>query len=99
MIYLRARPKRAAEVTRLDGLLQRERRACEVCQGDGQIKVEMHFLPDFMFNVMSAKVRYNRETLEILYKGKTIADVLNRRRSAPVPRRDPRHQATFEYAH
>ena len=51
---------------------------CEVCQGDGLIKVEMHFLPDVYVpcDVCHGK-RYNRETLEILYKGYTIADVLN----------------------
>ncbi|MEO7066618.1 MAG: excinuclease ABC subunit UvrA [Rhodanobacter sp.] len=50
---------------------------CEVCQGDGLIKVEMHFLPDVYVpcDVCHGK-RYNRETLEILYKGYTIADVL-----------------------
>ena len=51
---------------------------CEVCQGDGQIKVEMHFLPDFYVQCDECQGRrYNRETLEILYKGKTIAEVLN----------------------
>jgi excinuclease ABC subunit A len=50
---------------------------CEVCEGDGLIKVEMHFLPDVYVpcDVCQGK-RYNRETLEILYKGYTIADVL-----------------------
>jgi excinuclease ABC subunit A len=50
---------------------------CEACQGDGLIKVEMHFLPDVyvMCDVCKGK-RYNRETLEILYKGKNISDVL-----------------------
>ena len=50
---------------------------CETCQGDGLIKVEMHFLPDMYVPCDSCHgKRYNRETLEIHYKGKTIADVL-----------------------
>ena len=51
---------------------------CEACQGDGLIKVEMHFLPDIYVpcDVCKGK-RYNRETLEIRYKGKTIHEVLN----------------------
>ncbi len=50
---------------------------CEACQGDGMIKVEMHFLPDIYVpcDVCHGK-RYNRETLEIQYKGKTIHDLL-----------------------
>jgi excinuclease ABC subunit A len=50
---------------------------CETCQGDGLIKVEMHFLPDMYVpcDVCHGK-RYNRETLEIHYKGKTISDIL-----------------------
>ncbi|MCX7821714.1 MAG: excinuclease ABC subunit UvrA [Brevinematales bacterium] len=50
---------------------------CEACQGDGVIKVEMHFLPDVYLTceVCNGK-KYNRETLQILYKGKSIADVL-----------------------
>ncbi|MCH2392887.1 MAG: ATP-binding cassette domain-containing protein, partial [Nitrospinales bacterium] len=50
---------------------------CEPCQGDGVLKVEMHFLPDVFVTceVCNGK-RFNRETLEILYKGKNIADVL-----------------------
>lgn len=50
---------------------------CETCQGDGLIKVEMHFLPDMYVPCDSCHgKRYNRETLEIYYKGKNIADVL-----------------------
>ena len=51
---------------------------CEACQGDGVIKVEMHFLPDvFVTCEICQGKRFNRETLEILYKGKNVADVLN----------------------
>lgn len=51
---------------------------CEACQGDGLKKIEMHFLPDVyvMCDVCHGK-RYNRETLEVKYKGKTISDVLD----------------------
>ena len=51
---------------------------CEACQGDGIIKIEMHFLPDVYVpcEVCGGK-RYNRETLDVHYKGKTISDVLN----------------------
>ncbi|MGB0910251.1 MAG: excinuclease ABC subunit UvrA [Nitrospirales bacterium] len=51
---------------------------CETCQGDGLIKIEMHFLPDVYVTCDACKgQRYNRETLDVLYKGKTIADILN----------------------
>ncbi len=50
---------------------------CEACQGDGTLKIEMHFLPDVYVKCDVCKgKRYNRETLEIKYKGKTISDVL-----------------------
>lgn len=51
---------------------------CEACQGDGQIKIEMNFLPDVYVDCEECKgKRYNAETLEIMYKKKNIADVLN----------------------
>jgi excinuclease ABC subunit A len=51
---------------------------CEACQGDGVIAIEMHFLPDVYVTCEQCKGRrYNRETLEIKYRGKSIADVLN----------------------
>jgi len=50
---------------------------CEACQGDGVIAIEMHFLPDVYVTCEQCKARrYNRETLEITYRGKSIADVL-----------------------
>ena len=50
---------------------------CEKCQGEGENKIEMHFLPDIMVKCESCHgQRYNQQTLEVFYKGKTIADVL-----------------------
>jgi excinuclease ABC subunit A len=51
---------------------------CETCKGDGQIKIEMHFLPDVYVPCETCKgARYNRETLEVRFKGKNISDVLD----------------------
>jgi excinuclease ABC subunit A len=51
---------------------------CEKCQGEGEIKIEMHFLPDIMVKCDDCHGRrYNAQTLEILYKGKNISDILN----------------------
>jgi excinuclease ABC subunit A len=59
---------------------------CEACQGDGLVKIEMHFLPDIYVacDVCRGR-RYNRETLEIVYKGKNIADVLDMTVSEALP--------------
>ncbi len=51
---------------------------CEKCQGEGQIKIEMHFLPDILVKCDACNGhRYNAQTLEVLYRGKSISDVLN----------------------
>ncbi len=51
---------------------------CEACQGDGVIKVEMHFLPDVYVSCdVCSSQRYNRETLEVMYKGKSVSQVLD----------------------
>lgn len=51
---------------------------CEKCQGEGEIKIEMHFLPDIMVKCDSCHgARYNPQTLEVYYKGKTISDILH----------------------
>ncbi len=51
---------------------------CETCQGDGLIKIEMHFLPDIYVTCETCKgQRYNRETLDVTYRGRTIAEVLD----------------------
>jgi excinuclease ABC subunit A len=59
---------------------------CEACQGDGVIKIEMHFLPDVYVTCDACKgKRYNRETLEILFKGNNIADILDMTVEEGVP--------------
>jgi excinuclease ABC subunit A len=59
---------------------------CEVCRGDGQIKIEMHFLPDVYVPCEQCHGRrYNRETLEVRFKGKSIADVLEMSVEEAVP--------------
>jgi excinuclease ABC subunit A len=51
---------------------------CEKCQGEGENKIEMHFLPDIMVKCDTCRgTRYNQQTLEVFYKGKNISDVLN----------------------
>jgi excinuclease ABC subunit A len=76
---------------------------CEACQGDGLIQIEMHFLPDVYVTCEVCKgLRYNRETLEIAYKGKSIADVLNMTIEEaltffqPVPRIKEKLQTVFD---
>lgn len=59
---------------------------CEACQGDGVIKIEMHFLPDMFVTCDACKgARYNRETLDIKFKGHSIADILNLSVDEAVP--------------
>jgi excinuclease ABC subunit A len=76
---------------------------CEACQGDGLIQIEMHFLPDVYVTCEVCKgARYNRETLEIAYKGKSIADVLSMTVEEaltffqPVPRIKEKLQTLFD---
>jgi excinuclease ABC subunit A len=75
---------------------------CEACQGDGVIKIEMHFLPDVYVTCDVCKgKRYNRETLEVLFKGKSIADVLDMtvEEAAEFFRAVPRVRETFKTLH
>jgi len=75
---------------------------CEACQGDGVIKIEMHFLPDVYVTCDACKgKRYNRETLEVLFKGKSIADVLDMTVEEAVDffKAVPRVRETFSTLH
>ncbi|WBU27886.1 excinuclease ABC subunit UvrA [Rhodopseudomonas palustris] len=75
---------------------------CEACQGDGVIKIEMHFLPDVYVTCDVCKgKRYNRETLDVLFKGKSIADVLDMtvEEAADFFKAVPRVRETFKTLH
>ncbi len=75
---------------------------CEACQGDGVIKIEMHFLPDVYVTCNACRgKRYNRETLEVLFKGKSIADVLDMtvEEAAEFFKAVPRVRETFKTLH
>jgi excinuclease ABC subunit A len=75
---------------------------CEACQGDGVIKIEMHFLPDVYVTCDVCKgKRYNRETLEVTFKGKSIADVLDMTVEEAVEffKAVPRVRDTFKTLH
>ncbi|OZU88775.1 excinuclease ABC subunit A [Virgibacillus indicus] len=76
---------------------------CEACRGDGIIKIEMHFLPDvYVPCEVCHGSRYNRETLEVKYKGKNIADILEMRIEealeffAPIPKINRKLQTVFD---
>ena len=74
----RGRRHRRASLARSVAHRSLRRGRCEACQGDGLIKIEMHFLPDIYVTCDSCKGRrYNRETLEITWRDKSIADVLD----------------------
>jgi excinuclease ABC subunit A len=75
---------------------------CEACQGDGVIKIEMHFLPDVYVTCTACRgKRYNRETLEVLFKNKSIADVLDMtvEEAAEFFKAVPRVRETFKTLH